>query len=65
MPKTDGTGPEGKGSASGRGIGRCKKSSQDEFLEKAGKGLSKKRVATECCDKTGSGKRTAQFKKQK
>jgi hypothetical protein len=65
MPKTDGTGPDSKGSASGRGLGRCNKNTQEEFLEKAGKGLAKKRVAKESCDKSGSGKRTGQSKKRK
>jgi predicted Fe-Mo cluster-binding NifX family protein len=43
MPKMDGTGPDGKGAGTGRGMGRCKKASQNEKLEQLGKGLGKKR----------------------
>ena len=42
MPKMNGTGPEGKGSKTGRGLGKCKKSSSDKN-EKIGTGMGKKR----------------------
>ncbi len=48
MPKMDGTGPDGKGAGTGRGLGRCGKSSQKEKLDQLGKGLGNKR-------KTGGG----------
>lgn len=43
MPKMNGTGPEGKGPRTGRGLGRCGKKSQDELGDKLGKGLGKRR----------------------
>jgi hypothetical protein len=43
MPKMNGTGPEGKGSETGRGLGKCKAHSTEELLEKLGKGLGKRR----------------------
>ena len=43
MPKMNGTGPEGKGSATGRGLGKCKKHTSDELLEKLGTGQAKRR----------------------
>ena len=43
MPKINGAGPEGKGSKTGRGLGRCKKNSPEELLSKLGKGLGKRR----------------------
>jgi hypothetical protein len=49
MPKMNGTGPDGKGPGSGRGLGRCKKQTPDELLNKLGKGQGKRR-------KTGGGK---------
>ena len=49
MPRLDGTGPEGKGSRTGRRLGECTDSNEDEKLSKLGKGMGKKR-------KTGSGK---------
>jgi len=54
MAKLNGTGPEGKGSRTGRGLGRCNKNSLDELLTKLGKGLGKRRNAGEG---TGEGKR--------
>jgi hypothetical protein len=42
------TGPEGKGSATGRGMGKCKKNTEEEALKKLGKGLGNRR-------KTGGG----------
>ena len=48
MPQLDGTGPEKKGTLTGRGLGRCKNVSVDEALEKLGKGLGLRR-------KTGGG----------
>jgi hypothetical protein len=46
MPKMNGTGPEGKGPKTGRGLGKCKKEkelSQEELLQKFGKGIGKRR----------------------
>ena len=54
MPKLDGTGPEGKGKGTGRGLGQCGASSDEEKLAKLGKGLGKKRNS---CAEKGKGKR--------
>lgn len=54
MPKMDGTGPEGKGSRSGRKLGDCADLTNGEKIAKLGKGLGKKRK--EGCGK-GQGKR--------
>ena len=43
MPRMDGTGPEGKGSKSGRRLGECGSASDDDKLQKLGKGLGKGR----------------------
>ncbi len=43
MSKLDGTGPEGDGSLSGRKLGNCGKATDDEKLQKLGKGMGKKR----------------------
>jgi hypothetical protein len=43
MPKLNGTGPEGKGPKTGRGLGKCEEKSLDEQLQKLGKGLGKRR----------------------
>ena len=44
MPKLDGTGPEGKGSTSGRKLGNCKSSLTDkQKAEKKGTGMGKRR----------------------
>jgi hypothetical protein len=44
MPKMNGTGPEGKGPKTGRGLGKCgRKMSQEELQEKTGKGMGKRR----------------------
>ena len=48
MPNLDGTGPEGKGSRSGRKLGKCENLPEEEKLKKMGKGLGKRR-------KTGGG----------
>ena len=45
MPKMDGTGPEGKGSRSGRKLGECVDLVESEKLAKFGKGMGKKRKA--------------------
>jgi len=39
----NGTGPEGKGPDTGRGLGKCKKAPQEELLQKLGKGMGKRR----------------------
>ena len=44
MPKMHGTGPEGKGAKTGRGLGKCKKASPDNN-EKLGTGMGKRRKA--------------------
>lgn len=43
MPKLDGSGPEGVGARSGRKLGNCSKISDDEKLQKLGKGMGEKR----------------------
>ena len=43
MPKLDGTGPEGKGTFSGRKSGKCLDLSAQEKLEKPGKGAGARR----------------------
>ena len=43
MPKMNGSGPEGKGSKTGRGIGGCKETSGNDLSEKIGKGLGLRR----------------------
>lgn len=49
MPKLDGTGPEGKGSASGRKLGNCKTAVTDEEkIAQLGVGMGSRR-------KTGGG----------
>lgn len=54
MPKLDGTGPEGKGSGTGRKLGRCSNVSENEKLERLGKGMGKKRHSDK---EEGKGKR--------
>ena len=49
MPEMNGTGPEGKGAASGRGLGPCKEKEKKSLLEKLGTGLGMRR-------KSGGGK---------
>lgn len=49
MPKLDGTGPEGKGSGTGRKLGKCSNKSDEEKLKELGKGMGLKR-------KSGGGK---------
>ena len=42
MARMNGTGPEGKGTKTGRGLGRCKKElSQEELPQKSGIGMGK------------------------
>jgi len=43
MPKLDGTGPEGEGSCSGRKLGNCTKTNDEEKLQKLGNGMGVKR----------------------
>lgn len=43
MPKMDGTGPEGKGSKTGRKLGFCKPESDSDSQSQVGKGMGKKR----------------------
>ncbi len=54
MPKLNGTGPEGKGPKTGRGLGECRKNSFEELWRKLGKGLGKRRKSG---GGTGMGKR--------
>ena len=37
------TGPEGKGSLTGRGLGSCQETSDDEKIQKLGKGMGLRR----------------------
>jgi hypothetical protein len=43
MPRMNGTGPEGKGPKTGRGLGTCQKKSLKEINENIGKGMGKRR----------------------
>ena len=54
MPRGDGTGPDGKGPKTGRGLGLCKKDLKENDLAKLGKGLGKRRKSG---GGTGKGKR--------
>jgi len=54
MPKMNGSGPEGKGPKTGRGLGNCKKKSSKEEINKLGKGLGMRRKSG---GGTGKGKR--------
>jgi len=45
MPGMNGTGPEGKGSKTGRGLGRCARVSDTETIGKPGKGRGKRMKA--------------------
>jgi len=54
MPKMNGTGPDGKGPKTGRGLGRCRKTSQEEISSDLGKGMGKRRKTG---GGTGKGKR--------
>jgi len=54
MPHMNGTGPEGNGSATGRGMGKCRKNTDEEILQKLGKGLGQRRKTG---GGTGKGKR--------
>lgn len=54
MPKLDGTGPDGKGKGTGRGLGKCRDVSDEEKLVKLGKGMGKRRNS---CTEEGRGKR--------
>ena len=45
MPRLDGKGPEGKGSRTGRKLGKCSEATPEEKLEKLGKGMGRKRHA--------------------
>ena len=47
MPHLNGTGPEGQGSKTGRGLGKCKRTPDEEALQRLGKGMGKKRNSTE------------------
>jgi hypothetical protein len=48
------TGPEGQGPKTGRGLGKCKKNSSKEEINKLGKGLGMRRKSG---GGTGKGKR--------
>ncbi len=58
MPKLDGTGPEGTGSGSGRKLGKCSETPNEEKLQKLGKGMGARR-------KTASGKGEGKGKRLK
>ena len=48
MPRMDGTGPEGKGPKTGRGLGKCNEETSEKSIRELGKGMGKRR-------KSGSG----------
>ena len=54
MPQINGTGPEGKGPKTGRGLGKCKNGSSKKETDKLGKGLGMRRKSG---GGTGKGKR--------
>jgi len=54
MPQINGTGPEGKGPKSGRGLGKCIRDSSEEDINRLGKGLGKRFKSG---SGTGKGKR--------
>lgn len=43
MPRMNGTGPEKEGKQTGRGLGKCRKVSDKEALEKLSKGMGLRR----------------------
>jgi hypothetical protein len=43
MPQLNGTGPDGKGSKTGRKLGKCSTDTDNEKLKKLGKGIGRKR----------------------
>lgn len=43
MPQLDGTGPEKKGKRTGRGLGKCQETSNEDKLRKLGKGMGQRR----------------------
>ncbi len=45
MPKMDGTGPEGKGTKTGRKLGSCESLPEEDQSTKMGKGQGKKKHA--------------------
>lgn len=45
MPGMDKTGPEGKGRFTGRKLGRCAETSDEELLKNLGRGLGRRRRA--------------------
>lgn len=42
MPNLNGTGPQGQGPGSGRKLGKCIQISEEEKLQKLGKGMGKR-----------------------
>jgi hypothetical protein len=54
MPQINGTGPDGKGPKTGRGLGLCRKKLNEEDVAKLGSGLGKRRKSG---GGTGKGKR--------
>jgi hypothetical protein len=60
MPKLDGTGPDGKGTKTGRKLGLCNDASPEKKQEELGKGMGKKRNAG---GGTGKGQRLNTDKK--
>ena len=58
MPKMDGTGPDGKGPKTGRGLGKGSTFTEEEKLQKLGKGMGKKRHAGDEDCGEGKGRRT-------
>jgi hypothetical protein len=60
MPKLDRTGPEGKGSGTGRKLGKCSTATKEEKLQKLGIGMAKQRNSD---GGIGKGKRLKSGKK--
>ncbi|MEI6089960.1 MAG: DUF5320 domain-containing protein [bacterium] len=42
MPRLDRTGPDGKGSGTGRKLGKCSNATDEEKIKELGKGMGKK-----------------------
>ena len=58
MPKLDGTGPDGKGKKTGRGLGKCSDATDKEKLQKLGKGMGRRCHSCsedERCKRTNAG----------
>ncbi|MFH2095104.1 MAG: DUF5320 domain-containing protein [Bacteroidota bacterium] len=63
MPQLDHTGPEGKGPKTGRKLGKCRKTHEEETEYQLGEGMGKKRKDDGCNKKGGRIKSGKQFEK--